>query len=92
MTTAMAAHRTGIAKVIVDALRKHFSTKVTFDVCVPSDFDEVKKDIFFPQHWSQSERHMSVGMTPYGLQEVRYLLFGVQLNKLKGTTVKEKLD
>ena len=45
-------------------------------VPLPAEYDSLREDIFSPQHWVVSERHMHISTTPYGVGEVHYLLEG----------------
>ena len=98
MTTAMAAYKPAVMKNLATLFTEHIPKRMTLDICVPSDCDTLRDDIFMPQAWAQAERHFSINVTPYGLTEVRYLtdgaymVFAAKLEGLKGDTIKQKVE
>ena len=67
-------------------------------VSVPSDSEALRDDIFNPQHWVQTEEHLSVSLCPYGVTDAMLLLkgsytaAGVKTSALKGDTLKDKIE
>lgn len=98
LTYAMAAHKPAVAKQVMVTLREKMPSFLTVDMALPADQEVLRDDIFGAQGWAQHEFHMNTCATPYGLPEIRmlltgaYVVAGVKLDKLKGTTLKEKVD
>ena len=98
LTYAMAAHKPATAKEVMAILRQHVGSFMVGDIRLPAEHDMLKEDIFGAQAWAQSETHLNAGVTPYGLPEARvltsggYIVAGVSTNKVRGDTLKAKLE
>jgi hypothetical protein len=96
-TAAMSVYRPQVAKKVA-GLVKSACGPLVCRVPLPAEYESLHEEIFSPQCWVVSERHMHISPTPYGVGEVRYLLegtyklAGVLLSKMPGQTLKEKFD
>ena len=96
-TTAMSVYRPQVAKQVASLVKVACSPLVC-RAPLPTEYESLHEEIFSPQHWVVSERHMHMSTTPYGVGEVRYLLEGtykvaaVLLSKIPGQTLEEKFE
>jgi hypothetical protein len=98
MTYAMSALRPWLAKAVAQALRDAIPSFLVTELVVPPTMQSLKEQIFGPQTWAQSESHISANVTPFGVAEIRvllsgaYVVAGVPLEKIDGTTIKDKIE
>jgi len=98
LTTAMAAFKPAVANQVCKILQDHVANRTTTSIALPSDCATLKDEIFNPQAWAQAERHLHVGVTAYGIPEVRllragcYCAFAVKIEHVRGDTLRQKLD
>jgi hypothetical protein len=94
-TTLMACYRPQVHKLITTNLRKYLPNMQSF-VALPTEHEALKEDIFSPQHWVNTENHMCISPSAYGIGEARYLaggsyiIAGVLMEKFPGKTLLEK--
>ncbi len=81
----------GVQKLLQET-HKGFLSSVAF----PKDKEGLKPIIFAPQHVRSKQTHYHIGVTPFGVTEMRVLLegfycvAGVPWDALKGTTLQDK--
>ena len=76
MTYALTAYKPALARQVHGILQSKCKDLMSGPAEVPTELNTLLGDIFGAQHWSQAERHCNLGLTPYGLPEVRMLLSG----------------
>ena len=98
LTYAMASFKPAVSRSFSTVLENHVPSMVVKAPKVPDEHSALIQDIFGPIVWTQSSTHCCVGVTPYGLPEVRlltsgsYIVAGVPCANLRGETLKAKID
>jgi hypothetical protein len=96
-TTLMACYRPQVHKLIVSNMRRYAPNLQSF-VALSSQQEALKEEVFSPQHWANTENHMCVGPSPYGIGEARcfaggsYIVAGVLMERLPGKTLADKKE
>jgi hypothetical protein len=96
-TTATSQFKPMVSKSISGSLKKLVSWSINIPA-ISKEQSALTDAVYAPQAWALTEEFSNVGVTPYGISEMRllldgsYCIAGVKIDKIDGADISEKIQ